>query len=351
VDERFAIPPPALKVYATGPPQPILRAVDDTGTDVTDIVRARDGRYLDTFGRGPYQGVTRDHYVEVELPAEAARSGPVCLLAYGWIHPTDSSINVAISQGHHETPQGLRLEVPDGKGSWRTAIPGLGFPSGKKKTILIDLTGVLARYGFRNPETGIRLRLRTNLEIYWDSIAWAALRPDTHLRTQRLNPQVADLRYRGFSATSQAGPSAPELPDYAILQTRAQIWRDLIGYYTRYGDVRELLAKVDDRYVIMNAGDELALRFPAPPAPPQGWVRDFVLIGDGWVKDGDYNTAFSKTVLPLPSHRISSYDTPPGRLEDDPVYRQHARDWQIYHTRYVTPEAFRNALRPQSENY
>ena len=71
-----------------------------------------------------------------------------------------------------------------------------------------------------------------------------------------------------------------------------------------------MLERVDDRYVIANAGDELALRFPAPPPPPSGWVRDFVMIGDGWNKDGDYNTAFSKTVLPLPSHDQTSYDAP-----------------------------------------
>jgi hypothetical protein len=80
-------------------------------------------------------------------------------------------------------------------------------------------------------------------------------------------------------------------------------WRDLEGYYTRFGDVRELVAKTEDRYVIMNAGDELRLSFEAPPPPPAGWTRDFVLIGDGWVKDGDYNTSFSKTVLPLPGGR------------------------------------------------
>ena len=37
---------------------------------MTDILRSLDGRYLDTFGRGQYQGVTRDHYVEVDLGNE-----------------------------------------------------------------------------------------------------------------------------------------------------------------------------------------------------------------------------------------------------------------------------------------
>jgi hypothetical protein len=69
------------------------------------------------------------------------------------------------------------------------------------------------------------------------------------------------------------------------------------------------------------------------------------LIGDGWVKDGDYNTLFSTTVLPLPAHDRSDYTAPPGSLEDDPVYRRYPQDWQLYHTRYVTPQGFQEALR------
>jgi hypothetical protein len=92
--------------------------------------------------------------------------------------------------------------------------------------------------------------------------------------------------------------------------------------------------------VIMNAGDEIALRFTAPPPPPPGWKRDFVLVGDGWVKDGNVNTAFGKTVLPLPLHGRDDYSQPPGRLEDDPAYRRNPSDWKQYHTRYVTATGF-----------
>jgi len=109
--------------------------------------------------------------------------------------------------------------------------------------------------------------------------------------------------------------------------------------------VRELLAQIDDRYVIVNSGDEMSLRFPEQPAPPAGWVRDYVVIGDGWIKDGDFNSTFSKTVLPLPYHAKQEYTTRPGSLEDERAYRQHPEDWQNYHTRYMTPEVFQNALR------
>jgi len=283
--------------------------------------------------------VTRDHYVEIDLGHDVPPSGPLWLLASGWIRPTDSSINVAISQGQHTPPQSLRLEVPDGKGGWAVAKSDLGFPAGKTKTILIDVQGIW------HPGTPRRLRLRTNMEIYWDALAWAPALPHAELKTQRLHLQTAELRYRGFSVVHTADRSSPELPQYHTLEGTAPHWRDLIGYYTRFGDVRELLQAVDDRYVIMNAGDELMLRFEALPPPPAGWNRDFVLMGDGWNKDGDYNTTFSKTVLPLPAHDQPDYTTPPGRLEDDPVYRRHAQDWQRYHTRYVTPQRFHEALR------
>jgi tetratricopeptide (TPR) repeat protein len=339
VDERFAVPPPPLAVYPTQPPRPVARAWDDQGQEVTDVVRTSDGRYLDTFGRGTYQGVTREHYVDIDLGEDTPSTGPLWLLASGWIRPTDSSLNVAISQGRHAPPRGLRLEVPDGQGGWVMARANLGFPAGKTKTILLDLQGIW------RPGTARLVRLRTNMEIYWDAFAWAPALPDAAFKTQRLRPHTAVLRYRGFSVVRAADRSSPEVPQYHALEGTAPRWRDLIGYYTRFGDVRELLQAVDDRYVIMNAGDELVLRFVAPPSPPAGWRRDFVLIGDGWVKDGDYNTTFSKTVLPLPAHDQPDYTTPPGPLEDDPVYRRHAQDWQHYHTRYITPKRFHEALR------
>jgi len=172
--------------------------------------------------------------------------------------------------------------------------------------------------------------------------------PQTSLKTKRLAPEVANLRYRGYSVIHQANASSPEIPDYNHLSGARHPWRDLEGYYTRYGDVRELLSKVDDRYVIMNAGDEMSFRFAAPSAPPAGWVRDYVIAGDGWIKDGDYNSTYSKTVLPLPHHSRKVYDTPPGTLNKEWTYRHHPQDWQKYQTRYVTPEGFDNALRSEA---
>jgi tetratricopeptide (TPR) repeat protein len=339
VDERFVIPPAKLAITAVETPHKIVRAIDDNGHDVTDIVSTVDGRALDNFGRGQYQGVTRDHYLEVDLGDDAPRSGRLYLIAHGSIYPTDSSINVALSQGERWRAHGLTLEVPDGRGGWIVARDNLGFPAGRKKTVLLDLTNV-----FR-PGTPHRVRLRTNLEIFWDAIEWARGLPNTELKTLRLDATVADLHYRGYSTIDRPDSASPELPDYKRLSGTKQRWRDLSGYYTRYGDVRDLLAQVDDRYVIMNSGDEMSLRFAEQAPPPAGWLRDFVIVGDGWIKDGDYNSTFSKTVQPLPYHAERDYTTPPGRLEDEWTFRRHPEDWQAYHTRYVTPEVFNHALR------
>ncbi len=338
-DERFVVPPVKLAMTAVAPPHPIAKAVDDRGTDVTEIVSKLDGRYLDTFGRGQYQGLTRDHFVEIDLGHDVPANGPLWLIAKGWVHPTDSSVNVAISQGSQQKARSLSLEVPDGHGGWRTARANLGFPAGRKKTCLIDLENVFL------PGTPRKLRLRTNLEVYWDSIEWAQGMPDAQLKVTRLDPSLADLHYRGYSVVHQANASSPELPDYNRIASSTQIWRDLEGYYTRYGDVRELLAGIDDRYVIMNAGDEITLRFAEQPPPPTGWVRDYVIAGDGWIKDGDYNTVDSRTVQPLPYHAKTQYNQAPGNLENEWVYRRHPEDWQNYHTRYVTSEPVDQALR------
>jgi tetratricopeptide (TPR) repeat protein len=337
-DERFAVPPPPLRLYTTSTPKPFVRALDDLGEDVSGVVGALDQKYLGTFGKGRYQGITRDHWVELELPAEAPRDRPLYLIGHGFLHPTDGSINIAYSQTSYEPPEDLSIETPDAMGHWSSAKSGLGFPAGKLKSITLELTGL-----FR-PGAPRRLRLRTNMEIYWDKLEWAEGLPDTTLKTQRVGLKSAELLWRGFSAFTQEDDTSPELPDYNRLMATTPKWRDLIGFYTRHGDVRELLEKVDGRMVIVNAGDEIRLKFEALPPPAPGMTRDYVMVGDGWIKDGDLNSTFSKTVAPLPYRGLKDYDTAPGRLEDEPAFKRNPQDWQTYHTRYVTPEFFREAL-------
>ncbi|MDX1639909.1 MAG: hypothetical protein R3281_18255, partial [Balneolaceae bacterium] len=338
VDERFYLPAPEQRLHPMRALHPVARAIDQDRNDVTKRIREKDGTYADTFSLTSYQGLAHDHYLEVEI-GETPDNEEIFLVADGWVYPTDSSINVAISQGKKAPPHGIHLQIPDGSGGWKTVKKDIGFPAGKTKTVLINLSDL--------PTETVpnRVRLATNMEIYWDRIRWGVAAPDVQLKTTDLLPDVAELRYRGFSELHRPGRFSPELPDYQNIASTTPQWIDLVGYYTRFGEVNELVEEIDDRYVIMNAGDELLFTFKAPPPPPEGWERDFVLVGDGWVKDGDYNTGHSETVIPLPYHGMTDYTENPGRLEEDLVYKKHKEDWARYHTRYITPRLLRTALR------
>lgn len=338
-DERFALPSPVPNLIATTVTKPFARAIDDCGADVTAVVSDLDDRFLDTFGRGQYQGLTRDHWLELELPADAPTAGRLYLVGQGWIHDTDATIVKAQAQNSKAHPQGLSIEVPDASGHWSTVRDGLGFPKGRVKTVILDISGI-----FR-PGAPRKLRLRTNLELYWNKLAWGAGLPESeHLNIQHLGLASADLHFRGFSLITKANASSPELPHYDQVQQSDLRWHDQEGYATRYGDVRELLESVDDRYVITSPGDELRMKFAALPAPAAGAKRDFILICDGWVKDGDYNSTFAGTILPLPYHAMTDYVLPPATLENDQAYQLHPADWRTYQTRYVTPSYFSSAL-------
>jgi hypothetical protein len=306
---------------------------------VTRIVRDLDNSFLDTFGRGQYQGLTHDHWVELELPNDAPRNGLLYLVGQGWIHDTDATIVQAQAQNSLAHPHGMSIEVTDSTGKWVCVRDDLGFPKGRVKTVILDITGIF------QPRAVRKLRLRTNLELYWDKLAWATGAPQTTpLRIQHLALKAAELRFRGFSLITKKDDSSPELPQYDRVEESDLRWHDQEGYATRYGEVRELLENIDDRYVITSPGDELRMKFAALAAPESGWKRDFILVCDGWVKDGDYNSTFGGTILPLPYHGMTDYVTSPKTLEDDFAYRLHPADWESYQTRYVSPSYFESAL-------
>ena len=155
--------------------------------------------------------------------------------------------------------------MPDGHGGWVTAQDNLGFPAGRKKTILFNLTNVF-RPGTSSPRAAAH---ESGNLLGRDSLGKG--------RSRRAAQRSDSGSQCGRSALSRifrdayADPAAraPEVPDYNEIEGTKQRWRDLIGYYTRYGDIRELLKTIDDRYVIVNSGDELSLRFAEQPPPPR----------------------------------------------------------------------------------
>ena len=335
VDERFVFPAPDLSTKLMSGLKPVKKVEDENGNNLTDEISAIDKDYIQPFEKTKYQGLAQEHSVEITLN----RSNSDLLVLNGWLRPTDSSINLALSQGSIQAPKGLQVEYLNESGEWEMMHQNYGIPAGKSKTILLDL-----EEAFSN-ESEQKIRLTTTSEIYWDGIFEAQKMDESKIKETSLQPLKMELQYRGFSKWSRADSTSPMVADYNEISSTAQRWRDLEGFHTRFGDVSELLEKVDDRYVIMNAGDEIELEFKATEPPREGYRRSFVFVSDGWEKDGDYNTEASATVLPLPYHGQADYEYGgAGTLWDDPVYQKHKEDWVNYHTRYITPRSFRSAL-------
>jgi Tfp pilus assembly protein PilF len=328
-NEKFKSPPfPDFRLYGASRRIYPARARDSAGHDVLARLLKRDRTYPDGFHRD-YNGVAELHHLDLDF-GNAAGDGRAALILNGWVDWADGSTFLRAAQ---ESKNGLvfpYLQVKNAQGEWQTVIEDMGIPAGKPKSIAVDLTGKWL-------SSSREVRIVTNLCVYWDEIflADSATAPDARLTP--VDAASAGLQFRGFSKpTIDPARKQPEAFDYQSWMP-VSMWNPTPGRYTRYGDVRPLLQAADDRLVIMGSGDELRLLFLARnlPALKPGWKRDFLLLVDGWAKDGDYNTAFSQTVEPLPFHAMTSYPYPASqKFPDDEAHR-------AYRERYNTRPALR----------
>jgi hypothetical protein len=141
VNERFVPPGPAsLTVHQVAGGRVPVTATDGEGSDVLPQIRDQDDVYVSNLRPTRYQGVVELHDLILDL-GEIPGSEPVTLYLNGWIFPTDASINVAMSQSRRDSVIAPYLEVIGAGGEWTRAIDDLGFPAGKSKTVIADLTG------------------------------------------------------------------------------------------------------------------------------------------------------------------------------------------------------------------
>jgi tetratricopeptide (TPR) repeat protein len=324
VDEKFTPPPyPEHKIFKVANEKVPVRATDGKGNDLTKLISKKDDKYIANFELQKFQGVTENTVLELDL-GESINTENLSLFMNGWIFPSDASINIAISQGNEIQMNPPQLQIINAAGEWQTVDIQIGFPMGKRKTIIIDLSDVFLTDDYR-------LRIQTNMQIYWDYIFFANVDSALPMQTTNLTVKTADLHYRGYSAMERKGGRyGPHWFDYSSVST-GQKWRDLTGQYTRYGDVQPLLTQADDMYVINNSGDEITIKFDASKVQelPDGWKRDFLIYSEGWVKDGDLNTAFGNTVEPLPFHGMSEYPYDPiiERFPTDSLHRAYQKQY------------------------
>ncbi|MCP4406340.1 MAG: tetratricopeptide repeat protein [Gammaproteobacteria bacterium] len=288
-------------------------AVNERAVEVTSSILLTDGvaAPVGELDRRFIGRLEAEHILTLTFPQPLdAESGSPLLIADGWVEYPYSQTMFAAWQAGADF-QAPSLEAQDREGRWYRVLEQFGYPAGMPRRMSVPLPNL--------PSGTTRLRLRSNMEIYWDRIAIALTEKQPEYRRHELSLLKANQAKTGFALRSTAAQHRPGY-DYA---QRSPFWdtRYLAGYYSRLGSVYELVSRVDDALAIIGPGEELHLEFAAPEnPPPQGWTRYFVLENNGWAKDMDLFTKGGETVGPLPDTGL-----PPARRD-----QLHAR----YHTRY-----------------
>jgi len=302
-DERFLDDPPFAsgRVVASKQAHLPVAAWDGTGRDVMAEISAKDHKFASGFVATPYDGFANLHALTLDLGTMDTKQ-PLKLLMTGYVNYFSASSLYSAWQAGIK-PISSYVEVQMGDGSWQRLPGDAGFPAGLERTIVVDLTGKL-------PAGSSKIRLLSNLEIYWDQVL-VDNQPEAQYQATEIPLARATERFRGYPKQIDGASPGDLNYDYDLVSLTGPFQHQR-GNYTRLGNVTELVKGVDDRMAIFGSGEELAAEFNADqlPALPPHWKRDYFFHANGYVKDMDWWDSTPFTVAQLPFHQMSRYPYP-----------------------------------------
>jgi Tfp pilus assembly protein PilF len=334
-NERFPVDEePPHRIYAVRRSErifPSRATISSSGRDVTDRVLSIDRQYPDQFTLRRLAGYSHMHHLEVQFPRSVTQLDGLVLFLYGWVDFEYSSSNFAAHQsGIVLTPP--ILEVQNEDLVFEPVMDPMGFPAGSPRMMAVDLSSI------GKLPTG-RIRLRTNMRVYWDQIFLAKPIPEPEMEqlidVHEIKLVGAHLHRRGYPREHSPDGRQPTIYDYSIMDNTMP-FKVMTGDYTRFGAVTDLLRRTDDKFVIFGKGEEVTLEFPTKGLPrvEKDWVRSFLLYTNGYCKDMDPHTAFGDTVEPLPFHGMSAYPYPKNEsYPDDGDHRAYRKHYNTRHLR------------------
>jgi hypothetical protein len=324
-NERFVSNPPfpEFRVVASRNSRLPVGAWDDKGNDVLQLLSAPDRKYVTNFEGLPFTGFAKLHWVELDLGKwDAAKA--LRLIMDGYTDYFTATSMYAADQAGVKVIAPY-VEAQDEKGNWKRVVEDMGFPAGLARTMVAELTGKI-------PAETRRIRIVTNLKIYWDAIRIDQTGDARDAHVQEVPLATAGLAFLGYPREIRLTPSSDTTYSFSNRSMTGPYAR-AAGNYTRYGDVKSLLKNVDDKFVVFSSGEGVKLDFdPSGLNPlPAGWVRDYFFFADGFEKDMDFYAAHAFTVEPLPKHGIKPYPYAPG--EEFPEDAEHQKYQLEYNTR------------------
>jgi hypothetical protein len=278
---------------------PLTAAIDNHGRDILHALEKEDLIYA-PFERSGITGFAKPYTITLDF-GELEDSESAVLYLHGSTRFQDSREIQPVSDIYQAGKRGMKLQNPrveviDASGRWRK-LRSCGAPRGHKKTVTYPLYDDQGKTIFTSNDH--RLRITFYGEVYLDK-AWVSCCTKDDYRVVELAPEVADLRYYGYAQYHSSDGRYPGTYSYDKKVRRD--YANVVGYYTKYGDVRPLMDAADSRFVIMCHGDEISLEFDAEQLPelPEGWKRDFVFASKGFYKMARPGRAYAYSVDPLP---------------------------------------------------
>ena len=212
-----------------------------------DLIAAPVGKIDNRFiGR-----LAQDHSLTLVFDEVISRPGAM-LIADGWVeYPYSQTMFAAWQAGAAFLAPTLEASGRDGR--WQRVFEQFGYPAGMPRRMSVPLPDL--------PPGTRALRIRTNMEIYWDrlAVAWAESAPQVRRRPLPLTR--ARLARTGFPRRSTA---AQRLPHYDYAERRPfRDTRYAAGLYTRFGPVAALVEEIDDAVARIGPGEEVHLEVAA----------------------------------------------------------------------------------------
>jgi tetratricopeptide (TPR) repeat protein len=329
-NEYFASNPPypEFKVVVSHNAQPPAGAWDEHGHNLLPDLLAH--HFIGDFAMTQFQGFAKPHSLMLDL-GKPYDGGPLWLLMHGEIEYFTANSMYAAAQAKLE-PGAPYIEALGSDGKWKRVIDDMGFPAGGPRTMTAELTGKL-------PQGTQKIRITTNLQIYWDNIlinrTAQSTRQPNRPRLQRIPLVHADLEFHGYPYKIEGVPPGNVRYVYARTSATGPYTRPT-GTYTRYGDVLPLLTAADDKLAVFGSGDEVRLDFDPSTLPllPKGWVRDYFFAANGYEKDMDFYAAEGNYVAPLPFLSMGEYPYSPKKTF--PLDDAHVNYLLEYNTRHMS---------------
>jgi len=289
LDERMQISDPIVTgetLFYQSIINPLV-VTDNDNNDVTELALTTDKRAIEINNQDHrFLGIVDEQIITLEF--EETLIGEYQLVMNGWVEYGYSQTMFAAWQA------GMVAQAPTleyfSDGEWKILLSEFGYPAGMPREASVPIS---------LPEETQYLRIRTNMEIYFDQLGLVKTEQPELIEKYQLKLKNAQLQQLGFPKRQDNQQRVPSY-DFNHIQP---FWdtRYMEGAYTQIGDVTELLTKQDNALAIIGAGEGIEIEFEDDlPILEKGMNRYYILKFKGWAKDMDILTKDGETLEPIP---------------------------------------------------